>query len=72
MPNFGPIKRRDLIAALRKLGWTGPESGGRHQYMRKGALTLTIPNSHHGDIGVSLLKLVLSQAGITRQEWEKL
>ena len=30
MPTLGPIKRRDLINALRRLGFDGPYSGGAH------------------------------------------
>jgi hypothetical protein len=37
--------------------------------MVKGDLQLTIPNPHQGDIGVNLLKIVLNEAGISRDEW---
>jgi predicted RNA binding protein YcfA (HicA-like mRNA interferase family) len=70
MPGWGPIKRRDLIAGLRTLGFEGPFSGGKHEFMVRGDLVLTVPNPHRGDIGVTLLALVLRQAGITRKEWE--
>jgi len=36
MPPFGPVKRRDLIRNLRELGFEGPYSGGRHEFMVKG------------------------------------
>lgn len=69
---LSPISRQDLIKRLRGLGWEGPVSGGRHQHMFKGPVQLTIPNPHGGkDIGVNLLKLVLNEAGISRQEWLK-
>ena len=48
MPVFKSIKRADLIAALRKIGFTGPESGGKHQFMLKESLKITIPNPHEG------------------------
>jgi predicted RNA binding protein YcfA (HicA-like mRNA interferase family) len=70
MPPFGPIRRRDLIAALRKLGFTGPFSGGRHEFMRRVDLVLTIPNPHRGDIGRDLLARILRQAGISKHAWE--
>lgn len=44
MPPFGSIKRNELIRALRTLGFEGPYVGGKHQYMIKGTLRLTIPN----------------------------
>jgi hypothetical protein len=55
MPPWGPIKRRVLIAALRKLGFNGPFSGGKHEFMVRGDVVLTIPNPHRKDIGPDLL-----------------
>jgi predicted RNA binding protein YcfA (HicA-like mRNA interferase family) len=72
MPHFGPVKRRDLIAALRRAGFTGPYAGGKHEFMQKGDLALTIPNPHGSDIGPNLLSKLLRQAGISRDEWERL
>ena len=69
---LAPISRSDLIRRLRSFGWTGPHAGGRHQFMVKGQHQLTIPNPHgRSDIGVNLLKLILSEAGISRDEWLK-
>ena len=70
MQPWGPVKRRDLIAGRRALGFTGPFSGGKHDLMVRGDLVLTIPNPHRGDIGVALLALILRQGGITRKKWE--
>lgn len=70
MPPFGPLKRRSLVAGLRKLDFTGPYSGGKHQFMVRGEVVLTIPNPHQGDIGRDLLAVILKQAGISRREWE--
>ena len=72
MPAFGPIKRRDLIYYLRKLGFTGPFSGGKHEFMQRGQQSLTIPSPHRGDIRPKLLAIILRQAGIERSEWERL
>jgi hypothetical protein len=36
MPPFGPISRADLIRGLRKLGFDGPYTGGKHQYLIRG------------------------------------
>ncbi len=58
MPRFGPIKRRELIANLRRFGYTGPYSGGKHEFMQRGELSLTIPNPHGADIGPRLLARV--------------
>jgi len=72
MPPFGPISRRRLIKALRKAGFEGPFSGGKHQLMAKDEITIFIPNPHGGDIGRDLLSRLLRQAGIDRGYWEKL
>jgi predicted RNA binding protein YcfA (HicA-like mRNA interferase family) len=72
MPVFGPVKREVLIRSLRKSGFDGPYSGGKHQFMVKGNLTLTIPNPHKREIGKELLSKIIRQAGISRDEWEDL
>jgi len=72
VPAIGPIKRRELIAYLRALGFDPPVSGGDHQYMRGRGRKLRIPNPHAEDISRSLLVRILHQAGIDRNEWEKL
>ena len=65
-----PVHRADLIRRLRTLGWAGPYSGTKHQHMVKGSVQLTIPNPHgKKEIGVNLLKLLLNEAGISRDEW---
>ena len=50
MPPFGPISRRDLVRNLHRLGFEGPYSGGKHQFMVRGEVTLRIPNPHHVSI----------------------
>jgi len=72
MPQLRSIKRNELISYLRKLGFDGPYSGGKHQFMLKDMLRLTLPNPHQGDIGINLLNKILKQAGISKEEWEKL
>ena len=72
MPRTGPVKREELIKLLRTLGFDGPHSGTKHQFMIKGDLRLRIPNPHQGEIGKELLSRILKQAGISREDWEKL
>ncbi len=72
MPRFGPVKRRDLVGYLKRLGFEGPYSGGKHQFMIRGNLTLRIPNPHQGDISRDLLSRILKQADITKEQWEHL
>ena len=72
MPPFAPIKRKELIRQLKKLGFSGPFPGGNHQYMVQDSLKVWIPNPHQGDISKSLLAKILRQANITREEWKNL
>jgi hypothetical protein len=57
---------------LRQVGFEGPYSGGKHQFMVREDITIWIPNPHQGDIGRELLARILRQAHINRDEWEKL
>ena len=72
MPTWGPTTRIDLIRCLRQLGFRGPYSGGKHQFMVKEHLRVRIPNPHRGDIGKNLLRAVLREAGISMTDWESL
>jgi len=64
------ISRKELIRKFRALGYEGPFSGGKHQFMVKGKQKIRIPNPHMSDIGMSLLKEILRQAGISSQDWD--
>jgi predicted RNA binding protein YcfA (HicA-like mRNA interferase family) len=65
------ISRIELIRKFRILGYSGPFTGGKHQFMKKGVQKIRIPNPHgSGDIHISLVKEVLRQAGISSEEWE--
>jgi predicted RNA binding protein YcfA (HicA-like mRNA interferase family) len=54
---------------MRELGWSGPHQEGRHPYMVKGSLSITIPNPHQKEISVDLLSRILRQAMISRSNW---
>lgn len=69
MPKLGPVSRRSFIQRLRELGFEGPFAGGKHPQMRRGDLTVIIPNEHVGDISPGFLTRLLRQAGISRDEW---
>jgi predicted RNA binding protein YcfA (HicA-like mRNA interferase family) len=72
VPRLGPIRREELVRYLRVLGFEGPYSGKKHQFMLKGVVRLRIPNPHQRDIGRELLSRILKQAGIDKEIWEKL
>jgi predicted RNA binding protein YcfA (HicA-like mRNA interferase family) len=69
MSKLAPVSYNDLIKKLRIFGFEGPFSDGKHQYMVKGKIRLTVPNPHKKEIGIDLLTRILRQAGITREEW---
>ncbi|MCK4617925.1 type II toxin-antitoxin system HicA family toxin [Candidatus Aerophobetes bacterium] len=68
---LSPVPWIELVRRLRKLGFEGPYRGGKHPYIVKGNLVLTIPDPHRKEIGVDLLIRILKQAAITRKEWLK-
>jgi predicted RNA binding protein YcfA (HicA-like mRNA interferase family) len=70
MPKFGPIKHKDLVKYLKVHGFDGPYYGGKHPFMIKENLTITLPNPHKGDIGKELLGKILKQANISKEKWE--
>ena len=72
MPKLAPIKRKDLISYFRQLGFDGPYSGRNHQYMKKGAMKIRMPNPHQSEIGIDLLVRILKQANVERKTWEDL
>lgn len=69
---MGPLRRNDLVRYLRRLGFEGPFSGGKHEIMAKDDLTVRLPNPHRSDIGRELLVRLLRQAHIEVSDWEKL
>lgn len=69
MAKLSPVSWSDLVEKLHKFGFEGPYRGGKHPYMVKDDLVLTIPNPHRKEIGVDLLARILKQAGISRRKW---
>ncbi len=69
MPKLTPVSWNVLVKRLNKLGFEGPYSGGKHPFMVKNDLVLTIPNPHKAVISVDLLSRILRQAKISREEW---
>ncbi|MCD6570708.1 MAG: type II toxin-antitoxin system HicA family toxin [Deltaproteobacteria bacterium] len=71
MPGLSPVSFNELVKRLREFGFEGPYGGGKHLYMTKEDLRLTVPNPHRKEIGVDLLMRILRQAGITKEKWLK-
>ncbi|HPJ85212.1 MAG TPA: type II toxin-antitoxin system HicA family toxin [Methanothrix sp.] len=70
MSRLLPVSWNELIRRLHALGFEGPYSGrGPHLIMLKGSIRLMVPNPHRGDISVDLLKKILRQGEISREDW---
>lgn len=69
MPKLAPLPRRILIKKLQSLGFAGPFIATRHEYMLKGNHKIFIPNPHGKDIGVPILKNIIEQIGISRDDF---
>jgi len=66
---LSPISWLHLVKKPKKFEFQGPYRGGKHPYMVKGNLVLTIPNPHKKEISVDLLIRILRQANIEKEEW---
>jgi len=66
---LSPISWSNLVKKLRKFGFSGPYHGGKHPYMVKGNLVLTLPNPHRKEISIDLLIRILRQANIDKERW---
>jgi len=67
------VSRKVLIKRFKDLGFKGPYSGGRHQFMVRNRQKIRIPNPHKSnDISIGLLKEILRQADISKKEWDDL
>jgi hypothetical protein len=71
-----PCKRREFIRRLRLLGFDGPFSGVRHQFLIQGEYRLTIPSNE--EYSAPQLRMMLRETAIvlgheiTLAEWEQL
>jgi len=76
MSSWRPCKRRDFIRRLRTLGFTGPYSGTRHEFMVIDKYRLSIPSNT--EFSVPQLRMMLIEVGsilsreITLEAWETL
>ena len=54
MPKLAPVSWRNLVKRMRELGFEGPLEGGKHPYMLRGDIVVTIPNPHRGEVSIDL------------------
>ncbi len=73
MPKLSPIRGRELIAILKKLGFEKVHQKGSHVRMRHPDGRRTTIPIHSGEkIGVGLLGKILRDVQISRNEFEKI
>ena len=66
------LSRDEIVRKFRTLGFDGPVSGGKHQFMVSGPVKVRTRNPHRrGEIGSSLIREIVRQAGIAWETWEK-
>ena len=61
MPKLNPLSFHEFIKKLKKFGFKGPYSGGKHLYMIKDSLRLTLPNPHRKGVSVDLFCSIIIQ-----------
>lgn len=62
MPQWNPCKRRTFIRRLRRLGFQGPFSGARHEFMVAGQHRLAIPSN--AEYSVPQLRMLLREVAV--------
>jgi predicted RNA binding protein YcfA (HicA-like mRNA interferase family) len=74
MPKLSPLKARQVVRKLRKLGFTGPIPGGRHMRMvnMESGQIIPIPMHKGKDVSVGLIRAIIREVGITPDEWSQL
>jgi predicted RNA binding protein YcfA (HicA-like mRNA interferase family) len=76
LSRWTPCKRTDFIRRLRKLGFDGPYSGAKHQFLVVGQHRLTVPSN--AEYSVPQLRMMLREASqligreISLDEWSAL
>ncbi len=76
MAGWRPLKRRDFIRKLHALGFGGPYSGTRHQFMTFGARRQTIPTN--AEYSLPQIRMLVRQVEaiierkICPEDWERL
>ena len=76
MNQWAPCKRREFVRRLRALGFDGPFSGTRHQFMVYATHRLAIPSN--SDYSVPQLRVMIREVEeivgrmITADEWRQL
>jgi len=71
MSRLTPLKPKQVFRKLRRLGFVGPIPGGRHARMvhpQTGQI-IPVPVHQDKDVSVGLIREIIREVGITREEW---
>jgi len=71
MPKLPVVKPKELIRALKRLGFIEIRKKGSHLQMKKGNLLVTIP-IHNRDLNPTTLKSILRQAKIAAEDLKEI
>ena len=74
MSKLKPLNIDEVIRKLRKLGFTGPISGGKHLRMvhiRTGKI-IPLPMHKRKKVSVGLIREIINEIGTSREEWLRL
>jgi len=72
LAKISPVSFKTLVKRLKIFGFEGPYPGGKHPYMIKRNIVLTLPNPHKKEISVDLLIRILRQADIDKEKWQEI
>lgn len=73
MDKIKPLPAKKVIMVLEKIGFTQTRQKGSHLFMRHPDGRTTLITVHPGeDIGKGLIRKIISDAKLTRDEWFEL
>jgi len=70
MDKINPLPAKKVVKALEKIGFQQIRQKGSHLFMRHSDGRTTLITVHPGeDIGKGMIRKIISDARITREEW---
>ncbi len=73
MDKINPLPAKKVVKALEKIGFQQIRQKGSHLFMRHPDGRTTLITMHPGeDIGKGMIRKIISDAKITREEWLEL
>ena len=72
MVRLKPVKPRQLIKLLKKLGYREVRVHGSHHIFEKGDITITVPVHGDEEIGRGLLRKIIRDLDLTVEEFFRL